>query len=188
MARRVIRLIGWMRRFDKAMHYVAGLTLLALLALTVIDIAGRYFFNEPLPGTVEVTAAVLVVIVFLGLAHSEDLGEHISVELLYVRVGPRMKKVMNQGARLFSVVVLALLTRQLIEFAFRQRDSGAETPVLQWPLWIFIVIAAFGSALYALAVLNKIVLTALGEPAELEEGGMPLEAQDLTPPPETPAL
>lgn len=178
----VVRAIAWSRSLNNVMHYVAGLTLLGLLVLTVTDIVGRAFFNNPVSGTVEVTAAVLVVIVYLGLAHSEDLGDHISVDILYVRVSARTKALMNLFARLLSVVVLVLVTWQLIHFALRQRAGGLETPVLEWPLWPFAVISAFGAALYALAVLNKLVLTALGLPAEIEEEQGKPEAEDLSAP------
>lgn len=175
----VKKLIAAMRRFDSVMHYVAGLALLGVLTLTILDIVGRSFFNNPVPGTVEVTAAVLVVIVYLGLAHSEDMGDHITVDILYVRASPRVQRWMNLFSRSLSLAVLLLVTWQLVGFARRQAGGGFTTAVLKWPTWPFVVIAAFGSLLYALAVLNKIILTALGEPADVHEGAMPLEAADL---------
>jgi len=150
------------------MHYVAGVALVGMLLLTVADITGRSVFNDPVPGTVEVTSLVLVVVVFLGLAHSEDLGDHISVDLLYVRVGDRWKAVLDVFADLISVVVIALMAYQLYVFAWRQQETGAESPVLEWPVWPFVLIAAFGSALFALSIGFKLVLRAMGEPTEAE--------------------
>ena len=150
------------------MHYVAGVALLAILFLTVADITLRYLFNAPVAGTVEVTSAVLVVIVFLGLAYSEDLGDHITVDLLYERVGPRTKTVLNYFAWALSVIVLGLMAFQLYHFALRQQESGAQTPVLEWPIWPFAMVAAFGSALYAVAVFVKIILKTIGEPTEAQ--------------------
>ncbi len=173
------RVIAAMRRFDNLLHYVAGLSLLGVLSLTIVDIVGRSFFNNPVPGTVEVTAAVLVVIVYLGLAHSEDMGDHITVDLLYVRASPRAQRWMNLVTRALSLVVLLLVAWQLVGFARRQAGGGFTTAVLKWPTWPFVVVAAFGSLLYAIAVLNKIILTALGEPADVYEDAMPVEAADL---------
>lgn len=150
------------------MHWVAGLALLAILALTVTDIFGRTLFNNPVPGTVEVTALVLVVVVFLGLGYSEDLGDHITVDLLYVRVGTRFKAVLDVFANLLSIVVIALMAFQIYHFALRQRDSGAETPVLEWPIWPFAMVAAFGCVLFALSIGSKLVLRVIGEPTDAE--------------------
>lgn len=150
------------------MHYAAGLTLLVVLGLTVADITLRTGFNDPISGTVEVTALLLLVLVFLGVAYSEDLGDHIAVDLVYERIGPRSKQILDVFAGLLSVFVMGLMAFQIYHFALRQRDAGAETPVLAWPLWPFALVAAFGSLLYALAIASKLILRALGEPTEVE--------------------
>ena len=170
MARGVLRAIDWLRSFDTWMHWVAGAALLILLALTIADIAGRTLFNNPVPGTVEVTALILVVIVFLALAHSEDLGDHITIDLIYVRVGPRVQAAMDLFAQVLSLIVIGLMAFQIYHFALRQRDGGFESPVLEWPIWPFVLVAAFGAALYTVAIGNKLVLTALKEPVESETG------------------
>lgn len=161
--------IGFIRRFNLWMHYVAGVALVAMLALTVADITGRTVFNNPVPGTVEVTQVILVVVVFLALAHSEDLGDHITVDLLYVRVGSRAKGILDVFANVLSVVVLGVMAYQLYVFALRRQVSGAETPVLQWPMWPFVLVAALGTLGYAFATLFKLVLRASGEPTEAHD-------------------
>lgn len=162
----VLRLIGAIRRFNVKLHYVGGAALVALLALTVSDITGRSVFKNPVSGTVEVTALILVVIVFLGLAHSEDLGDHITVDLIYVRLGDRGKKFLDYFANILSVVVIGMLSYQLYKFALRQNDAGATTPVLRWPTWPFVIVGALGSLGYAGSILFKLVLRAMGQPTE----------------------
>lgn len=149
------------------MHYVAGVALVGMLALTVADITGRSAFNNPVPGTVEVTSLTLVVVVFLALAHSEDLGDHITIDLIYVRIGDRAKKVLDVFSDLLGVAVLALMAYQLYRFGFRNIESGAESPVLQWPVWPFVFVASLGALGYASATAFKVILRALGEPTEI---------------------
>ena len=81
-----------MRGFNTITHYLAGAGLMALLFLTVTDILGRSFFSRPVPGTVELTSMMLVFVVFLAVAHSEDMGDHITIDLIYERVGPRFAR------------------------------------------------------------------------------------------------
>jgi TRAP-type C4-dicarboxylate transport system permease small subunit len=164
----VIGAIAWLRSFNNAMHFAAGGALLAMLALTIADIAGRTVFNNPVPGTVEVTALLLVVVVFLALAHSEDMGDHITIDLIYVRVGKRARAAMDLFARVLSLGVIGLMAFQIYHFALRQRNGGNESPVLEWPIWPFVLVAAFGAALYTVAIGAKIIMVALGEPAEVE--------------------
>lgn len=161
------RFIAAVRRFNLWMHYVAGIALVGMLALTVADITGRSAFNNPVAGTVELTTLILVVVVYLGLAHSEDLGDHITVDLLYVRVGDRAKRFLDFFADTLTMAVLGLMAFQLFRFSIRQQDSGAESPVLQWPVWPFVVVAGLGALGYSAATFLKLVLRIRGEPTEI---------------------
>lgn len=151
------------------MHYVAGAALLGIFALTIADITGRAVFNNPVSGTIEVTAVALVVVVFLALARSEDLGDHITVDLIYVRMGDRGKLVLDVFADILSIVVLGLLAWRLYEFGFRQIASGAHTPVLKWPIWPFVFVASLGTLGYMAATAMKLVLRAMGQPTDAHD-------------------
>lgn len=43
-----------------------GLTLFALMVVTSVDVVGRYFFNSPRPGAVELARLMLATLVFLA--------------------------------------------------------------------------------------------------------------------------
>jgi TRAP-type C4-dicarboxylate transport system permease small subunit len=163
-ARRAIRLIDVTRRFNKVMHYLASAALLGFLFLTVADIIGRSAFRRPVPGTVEVTSLALVVVVYLALAHSEDMGDHITIDLIYERVGRRAKFFLDIISDLLTVVIMALISFQLYHFGLRNLVSGAETPVRDWPFWPFVFLASFGAALYALSTVMRVVLRLFGAP------------------------
>ena len=163
----MLRLIGLVRRFNRWMHHLAGVALVGLLALTVADITGRSAFNNPVSGTVELTGLILVAVVYLGLAHSEDLGDHITVDLIYVRLGDRGKRLLEYFGDAMTLAVVGLLAYQLLRFSQRQREAGAESPVLQWPVWPFVVVAGLGALGYAAAALLKLILRARGEPTEI---------------------
>lgn len=148
------------------MYSVAGVALIVMLAMQVANIIGRKGFRFPILGTVEMTRMLLAVVVFLGVAYSEDLGDHITIDLLYVRVGPRMKMVFDVFANLFSISIVGLISWQLFTYAAFTRGTGEDTGTLDWPIWPFVLVAAVGSTLYTLAITSKLVLRALGEPTE----------------------
>ncbi|NNC41693.1 MAG: TRAP transporter small permease [Acidimicrobiia bacterium] len=150
------------------MHYLAGITLMGMLALTIADITGRTVFNNPVPGTVEVTSLILVIVVFFGLAHSEDLGDHITVDLIYVRAGKRTKMFLDVFSDLLGVVVLGLMAFQLYHFGLRQLETGAESPVLEWPVWPFVYAAAVGAVLYGVATAMRLTLRLMGDKKFIE--------------------
>jgi TRAP-type C4-dicarboxylate transport system permease small subunit len=165
-ARGLLWVIASQRRFNRWMHYVAGVGLTAMLAVQVANIIGRKGFQFPILGTVEMTRMLLAVVVFLGLAYSEDLGDHITIDLIYVRVGPRARVALDLFSNVFSIAIVGLVSWQLFRYVLFTRRSGEDTGTLDWPIWPFVLVAAIGSALYALATVSKLVLRALGEPTD----------------------
>ncbi|MBH8581355.1 TRAP transporter small permease [Bisbaumannia pacifica] len=67
---------------QRGLEGVAGATLFALMLLTTADVTGRYFFNHPILGTVELTQLMLAAVVFLSLPVVCWREAHISVDLL----------------------------------------------------------------------------------------------------------
>lgn len=151
------------------MHYVAGAALVGILFLTVADITGRSVLGSPVSGTVEVTSMVLVVVVFMAVAHSEDMGDHITIDLVYERVGEGMKAFLDVFSDLLTIVIVGLISFQLYHFGLRTVASGAETPVLDWPQWPFVFIGSAGAALYAVSTVMRLVLRLIGERVDAED-------------------
>lgn len=149
-----------------ATHYVAGAALLGILFLTVADIIGRSAIRRPVPGTVEMTGMILVVVVFMAVAHSEDMGDHITIDLLYERAGNRLRLFLDVFADVLTIAVVALLSYQLYQFTLRNQASGAETPVLDLPVWPFVLVAAVGSAFYLLSSVMRLTLRLMGRPVD----------------------
>lgn len=147
---------------------MAGVALIVTLTVQVANIIGRKGFQFPILGTVEVTRMLLAVVVFLGLAYSEDLGDHITIDLLHVRLGDRWKEIVDVFADLVTISVVGLISWKLFDYALFTRASGEDTGTLDWPIWPFVLVAAVGSALYTLATTSKLVLRVLGEPTEAE--------------------
>lgn len=162
--RPVPRWITAFRRFNRILHYVSGAALLGFLFLTVADITGRTVFNRPVAGTVEITSLALVVVVYVALAHSEDMGDHITIDLIYERVGRRAKFFLDIISDLLTIVIVALISFQLYHFGLRNLVSGAETPVRDWAFWPFVFVASLGAALYALSTMMRVVLRLTGAP------------------------
>ena len=146
-------------------HVPAIITAYAAFGLTTVATVG-YLVKRDLKWDRWAAASAEVGVVFLGLAHSEDLGDHITIDLIYVRLGQRMRAVFNVFANLLSVAIVGLMAYQLYDFSRFTRNTGEETGILEWPIWPFVVIAAFGSAVFALAIASKLVLRRLGEPVD----------------------
>jgi TRAP-type C4-dicarboxylate transport system permease small subunit len=104
---------------------------------------------------------LLVVVVYLGFAHAEHQGDHVSVDLVYDRLGLTFRRIADVMARAVSLVIVGLVTWQLWRYAGVQEAGQYTTAVLEWRIHWFVRVAAVGAALLWLALLTEIVVDLL---------------------------
>jgi TRAP-type C4-dicarboxylate transport system permease small subunit len=61
---------------------LAALALFAIMWLTLFDVAGRKFLDASIPGSLEVTELLMVVVIFAGLPLVALRGEHVVFDSL----------------------------------------------------------------------------------------------------------
>jgi TRAP-type transport system small permease protein len=153
---RLVRALG---SLSTVLHVTAGATIVLLLLWTVGDIVGRAFFGQPFRGTVELTEVAVVALVYLGLARAERDDAHISVDLLFVRLGRRGRLVLRVVAGTIGFGVVAVLTWRLYLFAGQLDAGGYTTGVLRIPLYPVALAGVVGATAYALAILGNLVVS-----------------------------
>ncbi len=79
-------------RFIDALAYIAVLLLLAIMVGIGLDVATRYFLDEPIGWMLEFVQHSLLSIVFLGLAWLTREGGHVSVDILLDAVSLRWRR------------------------------------------------------------------------------------------------
>lgn len=152
------RVTGAIQRVNRWLHYVAGAMLLALMSLTVIDVVGRTFFNNPFRGTVELTEMTMIMIIYLGFGHAEHEGDHISVDIVYVKLRRQAQLVVTVFTGLFGVVVIGLLTWHLYRFAGVLDAGGYTTAVWRIPQGPVALIGVGGAVMFVLALASTAAL------------------------------
>ncbi|WP_422180285.1 TRAP transporter small permease [Aestuariivita sp.] len=132
---------------------ICGLLLIALTAVTVIDVVGRYIFNAPLSGASEMTEFLLLGIIFIGLpAITLDDG-HITIDLVTSQLPQMATSILAFFARLLSAVFFAILGWQLLEHAERLALYQDITVYLRIPFAPFCTAAAY------LMILCSVIVT-----------------------------
>jgi TRAP-type C4-dicarboxylate transport system permease small subunit len=140
-------------RLTRWLHHLSGALLVALMMLTVVNIVGRWLFDTPLQGAVELTEIGMVAIVFMGLAYAQVRDDHIRVDLLYQQLGARGRSVLDLFAALVSLATVALMSWRLWVYAGQLGASGRTTSALRIPLFWVAWIAVAGGVIYAVAVM-----------------------------------
>lgn len=141
------------RALETALGGLAGLLLLAMMGVTVVDVVGRYFFNRPLPGAFELTEVGLVLLIFAGLPLVSGGDGHVSVPLLVERLGGWGRRVQQWLARVLGAALLALVAWRLWLKAGQLLDYGDRTTYLGIPLGPVAYGAALGCGLSAVLLL-----------------------------------
>ncbi len=132
-----------------AAAYAAGAVLILLMLLTTADVAGRYFFNSPIDGVFDLTHFAVAMMTFLGLAYCGYRGGHVVIELLYDKLPPGARRVLNRGINLAGCVLFAGIAWRTAVQSIDVRDMGEASQMMEIPLFPLYCLVAFGSGLFA---------------------------------------
>lgn len=149
--------------FSYALSRIGCVALIFMMALTVVDVTGRYVFNSPILGAFELTEFMVLLVVFSYLAYAQSQNAHVTVDLL-VNLFP---KPLQRGIDLFnhtiSIILLVLITwkgyDKIIE-TYQGGDKPMNLPVADWPFVIFMTI---GCAALCIEYLRDIIKVFLKE-------------------------
>lgn len=116
---------------------VSAVMILVILVLTGANVLGRYVFTAPIRGAEEATGFLVVAVVMLGAAEAYRCGDHIRIDLLTERLGPRAAWLLDLAAHL-AVILFSfnLLRTGLHTVEFSRRFGAYSAGYLQIPIWI----------------------------------------------------
>lgn len=123
--------------------WVAGLGVVAMLALTVADVLGVKLFKAPIPGAIETVAFIGAVITAFGMAYTQAEHANIQVEFFVMHLPVRLRAGVVAFASLLGITLFALLCWQSFEYGNSLRVAGEVSMTSRIPFYPFV---------YALAV------------------------------------
>ena len=164
----------WVRVIDtinRVLFSVAAVAIVILMIQVILDVGGRYFFNRPIAGTLElVTYWWMPIIVFLSLGWAQRRGEHISVTLLTDTLSERLNRIVWTVGDVFGLIIVGMLTVFAWQGAAKATGVGeaalGTAVVLIWPIKI---VAVVGLAAYILQLVVTLYHRFRPEPEEVEE-------------------
>ena len=129
-----------------------------LMFFATAEIFGRYFFNKPIPGHVEIVELIMAGIVFLGIAYTERVGGHIRMELFVTHVlkgrAYHMAEVITSGLSLLVYFFILFYSFKSTLFAI---EVGDTTAYLYWPTWPSKILIPIGSLFLCIRFLIEII-------------------------------
>ena len=96
---------------------LSGTALFAIMALTFFDVLGRKFASNSIPGSLELTELLMVVVIFGALPLVSERGEHVEFDSL----DPYLPQWLRRAQ---SVIVHLLCAAVLLALGWLMWDSG----------------------------------------------------------------
>lgn len=144
---------------------LAAIVLLALVVLTCIDVIGRYFFNSPLVGAVELVQICMGMIVFFSFPIMFLRNDHVVVDLIPQFGRGRLAWAVAILFLIVTIIVAVILGDRVWDYASRAFEDGDITEYLRiprYPVVGLITLAIFSAA--AVSLLRALVI--MTQPAE----------------------
>ncbi|MCT8973488.1 TRAP transporter small permease [Microbaculum marinisediminis] len=138
-------------RLQKGLLSFAGIVVLAIMGVTVVDVIGRYVLNRPLAGSFEITQLLLVLVIFAGLPAVCAAGSHIRVDVLLHMMSKGVRRFVERASAAMIVATLVYLAILTWEKAGEVVAIGDVTPFLHIPIGPFAYFISASCGLAAIA-------------------------------------
>jgi len=149
---------GNMRHIEDWLNLASVFIIMFLMFFATTEIVGRYIFNAPVPGHVEIVELIMAGVVFFGIAYTERVGGHVRMELFVTRVlkgrGYHIAEAITATLSLFVYIFILIYTFKASVFAFQMGDN---TAYLYWPTWPSKFAVPLGSLFLCIRFLIEII-------------------------------
>lgn len=140
-------------KITRALHTVSCILLFLLMFLTVADVIGRYFFNTPIKGTMEITELTVALTVFFTIGYAQIKGDHLEIDFILMKMRNKTQNILKFVIYSVVTAVLFLLTWQLFLLGADAQRANELSGDLGIPLFIVIFPVAIASIGFALSYL-----------------------------------
>lgn len=144
--------LRYFRQFTQVLN-IAGTILILLMALAVnFDVAGRDFFNHPIPGVNEFIGLSIVAVVFLQMANTLHEDRHVSNDIfirLIATSHPRLSAGVYAGFHVVGAALMAIIVIYVWPIAVEAYEGhyyAGTAGVIEIPIWPFMATVVIGAA------------------------------------------
>lgn len=147
----------WLAALCRFFAGIGGLTLLAMMLVTVASVILRGVVGRPIPGDFELVEVGSAIAIFCFLPWCQMNGGNVLVDFFTHRANPRTNHLLEAVGDLLFFLIAALLLWRLIPGGMEMREYGEQTMVLRLPLWWSFVIILPAMALLTVTCLATMV-------------------------------
>lgn len=128
------QILTWIYRLSKGAFTIAGITLTAMMLLTVSDVILRAF-GKPLVGAFELVAFAGAIAIGFSIPLTSWVKGHIYVDFLITKLSPSGRKGFQVATRSAAMVLFIVIGWNLLKMGWDLQRSGEVSPTLQLPFF-----------------------------------------------------
>jgi TRAP-type C4-dicarboxylate transport system permease small subunit len=125
-------LLSWLAR---ALAICGGMLLLAMMALLVVSVGGRYLADSPVQGDFELVQIGCAICVTAFLPYCQLQRGHVIVDFFTLQASKRVTRWLDAFGALILACVAALLAWRMAVGALGVKEAREATMILDLPVW-----------------------------------------------------
>src|SRR6201990_3537089 len=173
---RGVRRVSRMDRFIDGIELLAAFFVGIVAADIFISVLLRYFFSVQIPDSYDFGRLLLGILIFWGIAATSYRGTHITVDLVYANVGPKLQRFIDVFATLVLLFVVAVQTWTLFDKVRGTYNDNVLPFDLHMPTWPFFALAWAGDFAAVLLIAIR-TYRLIFHPEEMQETKIKTGAQ-----------
>lgn len=154
------RFDAFLIRLSRGMAWLAGASLVGMVAVVVVDVAGRRLLpGFSINGAIELAVVCVVLLGYFGLPWAYARNTHITVEIATTSVSERVRNRLDAFWSLVGALVAAFLCWQVLQAGIDLNATGQVSEILRMSPLVTYVPAAFGLAVTVVVAVNGAIRT-----------------------------
>ena len=128
---------NFFRVIEKWLNLASVFIIMFLMFFATAEIIGRYFFNQPIHGHIEIVELIMAGVVFFGVAYTERTGGHVRMELFVTKVlrgrSYHLAEFITTAASLVTFIFVLYYTTKSSWNAYQFGDTTPDAYIPTWP-------------------------------------------------------
>jgi TRAP-type transport system small permease protein len=144
-----------LKALGEAVNWIGYVSVSCIVLITSVDVVGRYCFNSPLLGSLEVLELCMAVLGGFAILYTTSRRGHISVDLFFVMFPRWLQIGVHSFGSILGFATWAIFAYETYELGKRSMMATESSSLLNIPLGPFQMVLAFSLALHSLVLLMQ---------------------------------
>ncbi len=168
-----------MKILDYLEEWIIASMLLAMTALTFLQVVMRYVFNSGFSWALELTTVFFAFMIFVGISYGVRVGSHIGVDALVRMLGTNARRYVSILAVLLSLLYVGFVLTGATTYVLKMKEAGIEFEDMPIERWQVLAVMPLGFLLTGWRFMQLLIGLITGTAASLNLADEAAEALKL---------